>query len=62
MHTHTHTHTHTHSLSPGGDVRERYYGFESEHRRKNGTAEQQGRANRYFTGDPVHLPSTSSNL
>ncbi|EGD73979.1 hypothetical protein PTSG_05673 [Salpingoeca rosetta] len=34
-------------------VRDRYYAYEAEHRRKNGSAQGGGRANRYFEGTPV---------
>eukprot|EP00045_Choanoeca_perplexa_P006823 m.59029 g.59029 ORF g.59029 m.59029 type:complete len:194 (-) comp13805_c0_seq2:116-697(-) len=37
----------------GADIRERYYEYEMNHRRANGSAMFNGKANRYFTGDAV---------
>lgn len=37
----------------GEDIRDRYYLHEANNRRANGTAKDDGKANRYFTGDAV---------
>lgn len=40
-------------LFSGEDIRDRYYLHEANNRRANGTAKDDGKANRYFTGDAV---------